>query len=91
MGKHFTRDKPRGKICSESVTVEMTQFVRLSRVISEGKSMWHCKICLHSGDVSGTIYGQLFAGQFLGSIPGDCQPFHSPLFSPHNTNMRQEF
>ena len=43
---------------SESVTVEMIGH----QVISEGKSVWHCRKC---GDVSGTIYGQSLAGQFL--------------------------
>ena len=27
--------------------------------------MWHCRKCSHSGVVSGTMYGQLLAGQFL--------------------------
>ena len=39
--------------------------VRSSGVISEGKSVWHCSKCLHSGEVSGAIYGQSLAGRFL--------------------------
>ena len=45
--------------------MEMIQFVRSSRVISEGRSVWNCRKCSHSGDVSGMTLMQLLAGQFL--------------------------